>query len=89
MAKGVRIVAGIAIMGALAFWLYLGVCLSAQYNPFSPLSIDDPPTLVTRYKLRQLVNNPQQCLALLRASKNWWVIDTYRPVSLIPPGIVR
>jgi len=67
MAKGVKIVAGIAIMGALAFWLYER--LPAQYNPFSPLSIDDPPTLVTRYKLRQLVNNPQQCLALLEQAK--------------------
>ncbi len=39
--------------------------LPPQYNPFAPLTLDEPPTVVTRYKLRQLVNHPQECEALL------------------------
>ena len=58
---------GITLMAAAAFWLYER--LPAQYNPFAPLSINDPPTLVTRYKLRQMGNHPQTCLALLQQAK--------------------
>ncbi|RPH21882.1 extensin family protein [Buttiauxella warmboldiae] len=67
MAKGVKRVMGLAIMVAAGFWLYER--LPAQYNPFTPLSIDDPPTLVTTYKLRQMANHPQACLALLEQAK--------------------
>lgn len=53
------------ILTALAGWgLY--EYLPAQYNPFTPLSPNDPPTLVTRYKLRALANNPTACMAVLK-----------------------
>ena len=68
MAKGVTIVIGMVIVATAGFWLYER--LPAQYNPFAPLSIDDPPTLVTRYKLRALANHPQACLALLEQAKS-------------------
>jgi hypothetical protein len=67
MAKGAKILMGLIIMVATGFWLYER--LPAPYNPFSPLSIDDPPTFVTRYKLRQMSNQPQACLALLEQAK--------------------
>ncbi len=67
MAKGVTTVIGLAVTAVAAFWIYQH--LPPQYNPFAPLSIDDPPTLVTRYKLRQMVNQPQACLALLEQAQ--------------------
>ncbi|WP_435954968.1 extensin-like domain-containing protein [Dryocola sp. BD626] len=67
MAKGVKILLGLTVTALAGFWLYER--LPAQYNPFAPLSIDDPPTLVTRYKLRQMVNNPAACLALLQQAE--------------------
>ncbi|MEL4015655.1 extensin-like domain-containing protein [Dryocola clanedunensis] len=63
MAKGVNMLIGFTVTALAGLWLYER--LPAQYNPFAPLSIDDPPTLVTRYKLRQMANHPQTCLALL------------------------
>ena len=67
MAKGAKIVIALTLTAAAAFWLFER--LPAQYNPFAPLSIDDPPTLVTRYKLRQMANHPQACLALLQQAQ--------------------
>lgn len=67
MVNGVKIVIVIAMMAAVGFWIYQR--LPTQYNPFTPLSIDDPPTQVTRYKLRQMVNDPQACLALLQQAQ--------------------
>ncbi|WP_202302225.1 extensin-like domain-containing protein [Dryocola clanedunensis] len=63
MAKGVKIVMGFTVTAVAAFWIYQN--LPPQFNPFAPLSIDDPPTLVTRYKLRQMADHPQSCLVLL------------------------
>lgn len=40
MAKGAKIVIGLTLTAAVAFWLFER--LPAQYNPFTPLSIDDP-----------------------------------------------
>ncbi len=39
--------------------------LPAQYNPFTPLSVTDPPGLITHYKLRRLAQNPVACQAVL------------------------
>jgi hypothetical protein len=78
MAKGVTIIIGMVIVATTGFWLYER--LPAQYNPFAPLSIDDPPTLVTRYKLRAMTNNPQACLALLQQAKQRGQLN-FRSVS--------
>ncbi|NIY48329.1 extensin family protein [Cedecea colo] len=67
MAKGVKALIGLTVTAVAAFWIYEH--LPAQYNPFTPLSIDDPPTLVTRYKLRQMANHPEACLALLKQAE--------------------
>ncbi|MBS4494606.1 extensin family protein [Cronobacter sakazakii] len=61
--KGIAMVTTLALTALAGVWLYDS--LPAWYNPFAPLSPLDPPTMVTRYKLRQMANNPQACLALL------------------------
>lgn len=81
MAKGVTIVIGMVIVAATGFWLYER--LPAQYNPFARLSVDDPPTIVTRYKLRALANHPQACLALLQQAKQRGQLN-FRSVSDTP-----
>lgn len=67
MARGVKTVISITVTAVAAFWIYEH--LPSQYNPFAPLTIDDPPTLVTRYKLRQMANHPEACLALLKQAE--------------------
>ncbi|MEE3661393.1 extensin family protein [Brenneria sp. g21c3] len=52
---------------ALAPWIQRH--LPPGYDPFTPLSVDDPPTLVTRFKLRQLANDPAACLAILQQAQ--------------------
>jgi len=61
--KGIAMVTTLALTALAGVWLYDS--LPAWYNPFAPLSPLDPPTMVTRYKLRQRANTPQACLALL------------------------
>jgi hypothetical protein len=78
MAKGVNLVVGLTVTALAAFWLYGR--LPAQYNPFAPLSLDDPPTLVTRYKLRQMDAHPEACFALLEQAQNRKLLG-YRTVA--------
>ncbi|WP_027349452.1 extensin family protein [Halotalea alkalilenta] len=48
--------------------------LPPGYDPFAPLSIDDPPTVVTRFKLSRLAGDPDGCLAVLeRAREAQWI----------------
>lgn len=56
--KGIAMVmvTTLALTALAGVWLYDS--LPAWYNPFAPLSPLDPPTMVTRYKLRQMANNP-------------------------------
>lgn len=39
--------------------------IPAEYNPFAPIALNDPPTLITRYKMWKLDKNPQACMAVL------------------------
>ncbi|MCR9000803.1 extensin family protein [Rahnella perminowiae] len=50
----------------------------SEYNPFSPVTINDPPNFITRYKLRKLDNNPQQCLAVLERARQEGAINFTR-----------
>lgn len=44
---------------------WIAYILPPQYNPFAPLSVSDPPSFMTQYKLRRLDNSPQACLEIL------------------------
>ncbi|WP_436876307.1 extensin-like domain-containing protein [Siccibacter turicensis] len=61
------LVTGILIVALAGYWLY--DYLPPQYNPFTPLSPGDPPTLVTRYKMRALASQPDACMAVLREAQ--------------------
>lgn len=63
----------VSLIMVLLIAFYLGPFVSrsvpAEYNPFAPLSINDSPNIITRYKLRKLDNNPQACLATLERAR--------------------
>ncbi|PKH24222.1 extensin [Enterobacterales bacterium CwR94] len=40
--------------------------LPAGWNPFTPLALSDPPTWLTRYKLKQLASEPDVCMSVLQ-----------------------
>ncbi|WP_320713357.1 extensin-like domain-containing protein [Enterobacter cloacae] len=52
--------------------------LPSHYNPFTPLSLDDPPGLITQYKLRRLT--PEACASLLSKANQKALIRT-QPVA--------
>ncbi|TCV94336.1 extensin-like domain-containing protein [Biostraticola tofi] len=66
-----RWLAGIVIL-ALLVWAALPKLrpyLPPGYDPLAPLSVDDPPTFVTRYKLRQLSADIPACLEVLAQAR--------------------
>lgn len=52
--------------------------LPSHYNPFTPLSLDDPPGPITQYKLRRLT--PEACASLLSQANQKALIRT-QPVA--------
>ncbi|WP_320725314.1 extensin family protein [Enterobacter cloacae] len=52
--------------------------LPSHYNPFMPLSLDDPPGPITQYKLRRLT--PEACASLLSQANQKALIRT-QPVA--------
>jgi hypothetical protein len=48
--------------------------LPSQYNPFAPLSLDDPPGKITQFKLRRLT--PEACETLLSQANDRNLIRT-------------
>jgi len=52
--------------------------LPSYYNPFTPLTLDDPPGKITQYKLRRLT--PEACGALLSQANQRKLIHT-QPVA--------
>ncbi len=40
--------------------------LPPQFNPFTPLSVTDPPGWMTRLKIKRLQNDPAACLDVMR-----------------------
>ena len=64
------------ILGAIATAGYRW--LPSYYNPFTPLSLDDPPGRITQYKLRRLT--PEACVNLLAQANQRNLIRT-QPVA--------
>ncbi|HFK5651734.1 extensin family protein [Enterobacter cloacae] len=52
--------------------------LPSYYNPFTPLTLDDPPGKITQYKLRRLT--PEACASLLSQANQKALIRT-QPVA--------
>lgn len=52
--------------------------LPSHYNPFTPLSLDDPPGPITQYKLRRIT--PEACASLLSQANQKALIRT-QPVA--------
>lgn len=67
MAKGAVGVMLILVVLASGWWGLQR--LPTQYNPFIPLTLDDPPGTFTRYKLHKLAQQPQRCIALLKQAR--------------------
>ncbi|WAT02821.1 extensin family protein [Rouxiella chamberiensis] len=59
----------VVLVAGFAVYPWLQSQLPPQYNPFTPLSVSDPPGLITQYKLKRLSKNPAACLAVLERAK--------------------
>lgn len=56
------------IVGAGAALWFGAITIPSRLNPWAPLAIADAPNLLTKYKLKRLANDPQQCLATLQTT---------------------
>ena len=69
--RGKGLIICLVIIGAAAVgyrWL------PSYYNPFAPLSLDDPPGKITQFKLRRLT--PEHCETLLSQANDSKLIRT-------------
>ncbi|WP_206614983.1 hypothetical protein, partial [Aureimonas ureilytica] len=48
--------------------------LPAQFNPFTPLSVTDPPGWMTRLKLKRLQTDPAACLDVMQRAQQAGVV---------------
>lgn len=81
------IIAGIALSKP---WQYL----PPQWNPWTPLAIDHPMTLVTKWKISRLQDDPPQCLAVLETAPegaiDYMALEDYTPAAGCPlTNVVR
>lgn len=62
-----RFLLGLMLMAVLVLGGYPWIDrhLPPGYHPFSPLSVDDPPTWITRLKLKRIKSDPAACMAVL------------------------
>lgn len=65
-----------------------------EWHPWQPLSIEHPMTLVSKWKLSQLKDDPQQCLLVLETAPegaiDYLALDDYTPVAGCPlSNVVR
>ncbi|MDV5139136.1 MULTISPECIES: extensin family protein [Yersiniaceae] len=91
MGRGMKWVAVLGVLAAAAIavprlypdWRpWIMAQIPPGYNPFVPLTVDDPPTFVTRYKLRRLQNDPAACLQVLTQARERGRISFTRPAPL-------
>jgi hypothetical protein len=65
IAAAIFSVTAFLIVTALGLFVSGLASLPDRFNPWAPLNIEDPPNLLTKYKLKRLADEPQQCLAAL------------------------
>lgn len=80
MKKFAGMVIVMLVLCSAGYWGYR--MLPREYNPFLPLAPTDAPTLVTRYKLRQLASDPTACIAVLNEAKQLGMI-AFRPAQAV------
>lgn len=68
----------IALLALLAAGFYGYRYLPSQYNPLAPLRLEDPPGLISQYKLRRLT--PAKCATLLEEANHRQLITSH-PVA--------
>lgn len=79
--KSLAIVLIIILAGAVAVpWLQRH--LPPHWNPFTPLSVTDPPGPITRYKLQRLRHDPAACLAVLQRAREAGFISFSQPPAI-------
>lgn len=76
-----RAIIAIVILALCGWWSFpwLKTHLPAQWNPFTPLAMTDPPGWMMRYKLQRLSRDPAACLAVLESARQQGFIH-YRVV---------
>lgn len=79
---------------AILWWSRPWDYVPPEWHPWKPLAIEHPMTLVTRWKLQQLKNKPEQCLAVLETAPpealDYLPLEDYTPVSGCPlTNVVR
>ncbi|MEH2920345.1 extensin family protein [Samsonia erythrinae] len=67
MRKGGILAVVMGVLIALSPWVQRQ--LPPGYDPFSPLSVDDPPTFITRLKMKHAANHPATCLTVLKQAQ--------------------
>lgn len=74
----------LVVMVAVGWWClpWLKQNLPAQYNPFIPLSVTDPPGWITRYKLERLERDPAACRAVMERAQRAGLV-TFRDVPAV------
>jgi len=60
------VVTAIVVAGS-ALW-FGAITIPSRFNPWAPIDIADAPNLLTKYKLKRLADDPQQCLATLETT---------------------
>ncbi|MHB0776181.1 extensin-like domain-containing protein [Halomonas sp. WWR20] len=65
-----------------------------EWNPWRPLSVSDPPTFVTQWKLKRLGDDRQACLAVLERARDnrlrYTPLADYTPIAGCPlKNVVR
>lgn len=56
--------------------------LPPAFNPFTPLSVSDPPGWMTRYKLKRLASDPAACLDVMRRAREAGVVSFSQPPAV-------
>lgn len=72
----------VIILGMTLAMPWIKQHLPAEYNPFTPLTVTDPPNLITRYKLRKLATDPAACLAVMERARDAGLVTFSRPAPM-------
>lgn len=76
------IVTGLFILLAYVSWPWLARHIPPALNPFAPLSVTDPPGMISRFKMKQLVTDPAACLDVLQRAASAGYIRFTQPAPM-------